>query len=347
MADIRITNCHIHTFTQAHVPRHFPSPLLWPFKKLPILIRFMAFLCRIPGWQGWADALDRLYRFQQEGVAATQEQVLNRILPQYPADTRFVILPVDMSQTRHGRITANLRAQHDELAELAKRHPQQVIPFATCDPRAPGAADEVARCIEDLKFRGLKLYPRTGFAPTHPVLMDQIYPLIQRHNLPVVSHCSRGGVQEKGLSADQGDRLSSPFAFRDVLDDFRGLRVNLAHFGGQTDWRAYADGLGHDEANDNWLVQIRRMIRSGNYPNLWTDISYTLFHFEDFAPFLRIFLEDAQIAQRVLFGSDFYMTRQERLSERAVSFRLRVALGEDLFRRIAETNPAIWLGEKP
>ena len=83
------------------------------------------------------------------------------------------------------------------------------------------------------------------------------------------------------------------------------------------------------------------------YPGLWTDISYTLFAFDALVPFLRLFLEDARLAGRVLFGSDFYMTRLEALSERAVCVRLRVALGEALFRRIAETNPRAWLGEPP
>ena len=39
------------------------------------------------------------------------------------------------------------------------------------------------------------------------------------------------------------------------------------------------------------------------------------------------------------------MTRQEKLSEKAVCIRLRNALGEEVFRQIAEENPAKWLGE--
>ncbi|MFT4151279.1 MAG: amidohydrolase family protein [Paracoccaceae bacterium] len=347
MADIRITNCHIHTFTQAHVPRRFPSVWLWPFRKVPLLIRFLAFLCRLPGWMGWADALDRLWRFQQEAGAKTQEQILNRLVPQYPQATRFVVLPLDMTMTGHGPVRAGLREQHDELAALVRKYPAKLIPFATCDPRAPGAAAEVRRCITELGFRGLKLYPRTGFSPDHPVLMEQVYPLLAERNLPVVSHCSRGGLRGRGISADQGDWLSRPTAFLPVMERFGALRINLAHFGGQTDWRAYAEGVADEDRNQNWLIELREMIRSGLWPGLWTDISYTLFHFEDFAPFLRIFLEDPALARRVLFGSDFYMTRQEALSERAVSFRLRMVLGETLFRQIAEANPAIWLGEVP
>lgn len=352
MSEIRITNCHVHSFTRCHVPRHYPHWALWLFKHVPGLVRLLAFLTRLIGQEALADTLDRLFRFQQESDADRQEQILDRIAPQYPPRTRFVVLPMQMAGSGHGPVAVPLRTQHDELAGLARspRWQGRVIPFATCDPRLPGAADEVRRCLDDLGFRGLKLYPRLGFDPDHPVLMNDIYPMLAARNLPVVSHCSRGGVTGKGIVRPVADGYSSPQAFLPVLRAFPGLRVNLAHFGGATDWKAYVqDGIPPDDPaaeEANWQVAIRRMIQSDQFPNLWTDISYTLFHFDDFIPFLRLFLQDSRVARRVLFGSDFYMTRQEALSERAVCFRLRVALGEDLFRQIAEVNPGVWLGER-
>ena len=50
-----------------------------------------------------------------------------------------------------------------------------------------------------------------------------------------------------------------------------------------------------------------------------------------------------RLRARTLFGSDWYMTRKEALSEREVSIRLRVALGP-VFERIAVENPRAWLG---
>lgn len=352
MPDIRITNCHVHAFTVRHIPSQFPHPAAIPLMRMPGALRVVSFFMRAFGQHPWAEWIDRMHRFHLEATTVRQSEVIDRLIPQYPDNTRFVVLPMQMRPTAGGHIVAELPAQHDELAEMAAdpRYEGRIIPFTTLFPDDEGAVAEVRRCIETLGFRGLKLYPRLGFAPDHPVLMDEIYPMLEERGLPVISHCSRGGVRGRDVVASRADRYSDPAAFKPVLKKFPKLQVCLAHFGGQSDWRAYVQN-GIDPRDPaaraaNWQVAIRDMITSGEYPNLWTDISYTLFQFEDFMPFLKLFLEDERVAARVLFGSDYYMTRQQELSERAVCFRLRVALGEEVFRRIAETNPEIWLGEK-
>ncbi|MBF9035413.1 amidohydrolase family protein [Rhodobacterales bacterium HKCCE2091] len=356
MPDIRITNCHVHLFTNAHVPKHYPHPAVRLLSAVPGFVPGLAAALRLFG-HPWSDTLDRLGRFKAEGDRASQAEVLAAMRQQYPSDTRFVVLPMDMGPIGHGPVAADIRAQHDELSRLnvADDTAAAIIPFATIHPDSPGGAAEVRRCIEDLHFKGLKLYPRLGFPPDHPVLMREVYPLMAERGLPVMSHCSRGGVQGKGVPTHLADRYTDPRAFLPVLREFPTLRVCLAHFGGTRDWRAYVDeGLAPtpEARAANWQTAIRDLICSGDWPNLWTDISYTLFQFDDFVPFLRVFLtgEDehtARLRSRVLFASDYYMTRQERLSERAVCFRLRNTLGEDLFRQLAEVNPEVWLGERP
>ncbi len=356
MSDIRITNCHTHLFHSRHVPEDYPYPALKPFKKMPWLIKALAFSARLIGQPGAADKLDRLYRFQQETDEGSQREILDNLRRHYPSNTRFVVLPMELSAFGFGAPEVPLRDQHDELAQLST-DPEigpSVIPFATIDPRADPNATELWRAIGDLRFRGVKLYPRLGFAPNDPVLMQRVYPRLQDENLPVMSHCSRGGVQGRHLSDYWADRYTEPEAFIPVMRAFPDLRICLAHFGGQRDWHAYVNPDHHDPLDDafnrNWLSSIRTMIGSGDYDGLWTDISYTLFQFEDYAPFLRLFLmgedeESERLRSRVLFGSDYYMTRQEALSEKAVCIRLRNVLGEEIFRQIAEENPAKWLGE--
>ena len=350
MSDIRIVNCHVHTFLSRHVPRQFPFRGAGLFRRMPWLIRLLAKFANWGGWEGLGGVLDRLYQFQQQGERETQAEILDDVKRHYPSNTRFVVLPMDMENIGYGKVPVGLREQHDELYRLRldPRYLGSVIPFATVNPNAPGSIDEGLRAIRELGFEGLKIYPRLGFPPDHPDLMQRVYPEVEARGLPVMTHCSRGGVQGRYVCNYMADRYTSPDAYLTVLRAFPRMRLCLAHFGGQRDWRAYTRGVA-PFGDANWQVRIRRMLADREtYPNLWTDISYTLFHFDEYIPFLRMFLtredeETARLRERVLFGSDFYMTRQEELSEREVCFRLRNALGEEIFRQIAEENPVRWL----
>lgn len=358
MSDIQITNCHVHLFTEKHTPKDYPSKLVAPVKRFPGLAVPIAWALAFLGFQSTADQVRRLRRFQAETRLKGQRDVLANVARHYPGNSRFVVLPMDLSQIGFGEVPVSLRAQHDELADLF-RDPvlkTQVIPFAMIDPRAPDQPSELWRAVDRLGFRGIKLYPRLGYAPDDPMLMADVYPRAEQLGLPIMSHCSRGGVQGRHLPDYHADRFTDPQAFLPVLKAFPDLRICLAHFGGSRDWAAYANpeppNPHADEHVNNWQVSIRRLIGSGAHPGLWTDISYTLFDFEENIPFLKHLLlaendEGHRLRHRVLFGSDYYMTRQEELSEKAVCFRLRNELGEEVFRLIADQNPRVWLGEAP
>ncbi|WP_158976999.1 amidohydrolase family protein [Parasedimentitalea maritima] len=349
MSDIRITNCHIHTFTAQHVPRSFPFPAIRFLRSEPGLILALAKFLRTIGQEHISEQVERLHQFLLQGSRPSQAHILEDVVRHYPRGTRFVVLPMDMSKIERGPVPVGLKNQHDELAQLrdAADPAGSVVPFATVDPRDPTSVAECLRALNELEFEGLKIYPRLGFAPDDPVLMRQIYPRVIELGLPVMTHCSRGGVQGRYVCDYKGDGYTRPHAYLPVLRKFPQMRLCFAHFGGQVDWAAYSNAK-DTRGNENWMEQIREMIGGGEFPNLWTDISYTMFHFEAFAPILRMLLKGDDVASRrlrsrVLFGSDFYMTRQEELSERAVSIRLRNTLGEDLFKQIAQTNPEVWL----
>jgi predicted TIM-barrel fold metal-dependent hydrolase len=88
------------------------------------------------------------------------------------------------------------------------------------------------------------------------------------------------------------------------------------------------------------------------YPNLYTDISYTIFMprirglYIDLVDYLKVLLSSPNIRESVLFGSDYYMVEQEEITEKESSILLRSRLGEDLFKQIAYTNPKKFLGIK-
>jgi len=354
MTQTRIINCHTHSFTLSHVPSEYPFHYAKHFKRRPKLTRWVA---RVARWfldSDEEERLDRLLRFQEEGNQRRQRDILDSVMRHYPGSTRFVVLPMDMELSGYGEAEENIEAQHRELYDLTKldRYKGRVIPFASVHPDRPGAFEIIRRAVDDYGFRGLKIYPKLGYAPDHPVLMQQIYPFIVGRGLPVMTHCSRGGFKHLKWTQDQADAVTRPQAYINVMKEFPEMRLCLAHFGGQQDWADYVnEGYDPDDPKaeeNNWQMAIRGMITSGDYPNLYTDISYTIFHFAEFIPFLRLFLRGddqgtKRLRERVLFGSDFYMTRQEEMSERAVCFSLRNDLGEDTFRQIADLNPNRWL----
>ncbi|MDJ1009288.1 MAG: amidohydrolase family protein [Paracoccaceae bacterium] len=350
-APIRITNCHIHTFTTRHIPRWYPSVFVALLGHVPNLLALWAHAISLILPERGAAAF-RLLSFQREAHRGRQGRIFDELRKQYPKDTRFVVLPMDMARMGYGPVRDGLDRQHEELLEVAAENEGQVIPFATVHPDRDDAAQRVERYL-DAGCKGLKIYPRLGYAPSHPTLMERVYPMLRERDLPVMSHCSRGGVSERGLSRQAGDRLCAPKAALEVLKTYPDLRFCLAHFGGQDDWMDYVKGRvdpRHPDVDDaNWLSAIRRAIGSGDWPGLWTDISYTMFYYDDFTPFLKMFIMGhdpwaARLRERVLFGSDFYMTRNTAMSEREVSVKLRLTLGEDLYRQIAEANPDLWLG---
>ena len=346
--DQTIYNCHIHLFTFDNVPRNFPVPGIGFIRSRPKLIRFIRRVVKFFGGHETADQIERLARMAAEGRSATPERIFNNVAKQYPKGTKFVVLPMDIHSGGYGAPKQDLEGQHDALWQLTQdgAYKDLLIPFAKVPPNNPTALTELRRCVEDKGFKGVKLYPRLGYAPTDDLLRNEVYPYCIKHNLPVLSHCSRGGVFGRYHRGEVGQMLGSPQAFFPVAKEFPELRICLAHFGGSQEWDDYVRGINPFDADarkNNWVTAIYDALKSGDYPNLYTDISYTVFDFEENMPFLSVFLENEAVCKKVLFGSDYYMTKQEDLSERAVSMRLRNALGREKFWQIANANPKAWL----
>ncbi|MEM9782422.1 MAG: amidohydrolase family protein [Pseudomonadota bacterium] len=340
-----ITNCHIHVFTLDHVPNGFLPLgaihlLRQPYVRTPLL--WLAERRIMPA------TLRRAARFGRISALGDQREVFHIVQRYYPKQTRFVILPMDMAFMGKGDPPAPLAQQHDDLAEIRDESDGCAIPFAAVDPRRPDAMEELSRCVETLKFEGLKLYPPLGYPPTHPVLMERIYPYCIEHNLPVMTHCSRGGVTGAGLDQRHHDKMAAPDAFAEVLDRFPTLRVCLAHFGGERDWNDYLQKpkpgplqKATNRIEENWVSRVLDLVVERD--TLWTDISYTAFNFSQNLPALNVFLTDPRVARRVLFGSDYFMTETEATGERRMSIEVRAAIGEARFDLIAKSNPVEWL----
>jgi predicted TIM-barrel fold metal-dependent hydrolase len=361
---VRITNCHVHTFTHEHTPLGFlPRPVTW-LARFGFVRALLSWLARVFDPERktplgrYAQILETSYKKDQAAVFAIVRGF-------YPQGTRFVVLPMDMTHLNAGPVPTSIAEQHRQLARLRDQHPGEIVAFAAVDPRHPDIVASTIDLLENHGFQGIKLYPPTGYHP-YDSRLHELYRYANEQRIPVLTHCSRpASVQYRGTPTpemqkdpEHGDAplnlshdqllsyFTRPDAYLPILRNYPNVNVCLAHVGGAGDWRQYLNHPWNPPAHDpdpNWLARILELIRSGDYPNLWTDIAYTLFAADDYVYLLNALLTDEKIAERVLFGSDFYVVENAALEERRRSLRIRATLGEHVFERIAHTNPEHFL----
>ena len=298
------------------------------------------------------DIFERTARFLKIAEQPTQADVFRQVELQYPEKTTvFVVLPMDMTFMDMGELETPIERQHEELLTLMHAYEGQIIPFYAADPRHEDIVARVKKELAPDRFRGIKIYPNLGYKPDDLRLME-IYKLCIKGNYPVLTHCSPGGIWRYGLSRQERRANSEPENYRRILETkgYRDLKLCLAHFGGADEWVKHLKGRARGDEEQSWVRTIYDMIASGKYPNLYTDISYTVFTpkvqglYVDLVDYLKILLNNPLVQKRVLFGSDYYMVERESLSEKEVSLLLRSRLGEDLYKQIAYTNPREFLG---
>lgn len=81
--------------------------------------------------------------------------------------------------------------ENARLAEVARRHPRRLIPFATVDPKLGlGVVETLDRLLAGGVFRGVKLHPwLQAFAPTAmPEVMIPLLECAASHAVPVLFH---------------------------------------------------------------------------------------------------------------------------------------------------------------
>jgi uncharacterized protein len=336
----RIVNCHVHTFTIDHVPDRFVRFGLMGVLRIETVRRLFAALGRLLPSRLLGERLARFMQFAEVANLSSQRGIFEHLRGFYPSSTRFVVLPMDMTFMGAGPPRRDIDDQHDELLRLADDVGDALIPFCAVDPRWPDVLARVQGLVER-GCRGIKLYPALGYLPTDERLFP-VYEFAQERGLPVIAHCSPGGIRARGLNHAQAAALCHPEHYRAVAEAFPRLRACLAHYGGYPEWQAYRRKNRRARPQPTWVSVISDLLCT--YDNIYADVSYTMFRFQEFVPILKILLTNERLRERVLFGSDYYMVELEEATEREVSIEIRAALGEELFAQIAERNPLRWLG---
>ena len=207
-----------------------------------------------------------------EGEALINDMTANGI-------DKTVILPMDY-WFLYGEHLVPLDKQLKAYASLQKKHPDKIIAFATIDPRRPNAEVMVERAIRDWGFKGLNLYPQTGFFVNEPKtrrVLDKIYDL----GVPLTCHTGQQGPAP--FRAKFGD----PIHLDDIAVDYPNMTIIAGHMAfGWHEQLFYGFGLKYNVAADI---------------SAWQDVARV--NFRKFCTVLRQAL-DRLGKDRVLFGTD-------------------------------------------
>jgi len=190
-----------------------------------------------------------------------------------------VIFPVDFG-LELGDPEVPIKEVNRLYAELGRRHPGKLVPFASVDPRRKGAADIFETCVSEWGMRGLKLHPSAGFYPNQ----KEVYPLLEiaQHNkLPVIIHSG-------SMMVPLRSKYSQTIHLDDLGVDFPDLPIIAAHAGGS---------FGYHQMLSLMSIKL----------NFMADISawqiYAQRDYTGFCRALRKFLDFTE-PERIFFGSD-------------------------------------------
>lgn len=360
--DIQIINCHTHIFNRNIVPDKFLPLILRPIAKLlenNNTANGIGKLLNVLGKKDYAHLVRKYHQFLKIGDLKSQLEIFKLLQGFYPENTKFCVLSMDMEFMKAGNVKTTFKEQLEELAAIKKdpAYKDLIQPFIFIHPERVGLLSIIRKYIEEEYFAGLKMYPPLGYYPFDERL-DQVFAYAEKNQIPITSHCARGGVFYKGEITDEmrkhpmtgkvyqkrrnkffTDIFTDPDNYEYLLAKYPNLKLNLAHFGGFDEWEKYLQNSIDEDNEQSWFEKIRTLLKK--HPNLYTDISYTLFN-KELIPLLKITLQDEALKDKILFGSDYYMVEQE-LSEKQFSINLRANLGEQEYRQIAELNPKVFL----
>jgi predicted TIM-barrel fold metal-dependent hydrolase len=202
----------------------------------------------------------------------------------------------------------------------------------------PNAFEVVQLAIERMGFVGVKLYPPMGFMPLNNSSLDgdtsqfptalvklcngrpgheidkvltRLYAYCDQHRLAIQAHCAN----TIGSEPDYAKR-ADPILWLDVLKNYKGIRLNLGHFGGI--WDFWSDPRCGSNTPTYWPKEIDGMLAGGKHPNLYTDVAdfsgvldrwdsedcSTQDIFSNLAPLLQ---NNPYLRSRLMYGSDWML----------------------------------------
>lgn len=306
-------------------------------------------------------------------LRSTEEQLFDQALKVYQSfdyEPIFNVLMMDMRaiENKKKEDLRSFEAQRDALLNLRDKHSDRILPFIALDPEQnENLEEQFIEAFTEHNFFGVKIYPSLGYWPSHPRLMN-IFKICEEKNIPVTTHCSSGKTRSSSqilkieglemidgtpIEVDRTERLpdhkadtyrlffNGPERWEPVLCHYPKLRLNIAHFGGEHEWKTMLK-----EGKSKWIDTIEKLLMNPAHPNVFADFSFT-FSFKKNNQMLKNWMETKpHIKNQVLNGSDYFLTATERPLKKIIRRYLR-QLGKQHIDQIGNVNAKRFLfGDK-
>jgi len=227
------------------------------------------------------------------------------------------------------------------------------------NPEEFGSLNLVKTAIEYQGFLGVKVYNSLGYRPIGNGLVDaerreifrktgnqiygvftgneidsvlaELYQYCEENGVPITAHCVMDGIEAYPKASYVFCR---PEFWSDVLNQYPGLKVNLAHFG----WNQ-AKGQGY-AGDKSWVKIICQMITL--YDNLYADVSHHrvtqnnkrdmfLSGYREIRKDFRSSNHWSKIKRRLLFGIDWHVIKRVKDYRKFKEAYERILRHDDLF----------------
>ena len=190
-----------------------------------------------------------------------------------------IVLALDAEFMITDGVTA--KEYNDYVAQQLRAYPDRLIGFCGIDPRrGRDAIHELERCVGDLGFRGVKLWPLTGFYPDDPAFYS-FYERVQEMGISILCHTGRG-------PSSTYLKYNRPAYVDTIAVDFPHIPIIMAHIG--IPWTQEAFAV------------------AGKNPNVYVDLSSLQSLYKQAPVVFFQTLSEAKMTcgvEKILFGSDW------------------------------------------
>lgn len=270
--------------------------------------------------------------FLRIALLPTIRHVTDVLMEQLTIQDGVVALMMDI--TNNGSDAKQYEKQLADTSAQVLAYPGRVFPFVAVNTKRPEHFSIMENALNGRGFVGVKLYPSLGYEINSDE-MFKVYSYCEEREIPLLMHCSEGGFN----FTKETYKNSDPMLWDSILSKHPNLKICFGHFGG-------AENISSSTIKE-WTLTILDLMTK--YSRVYADIA---FHSEPmkggegeslYFSNLSLLLSDERYRGRILFGSDYFMSRQ-RLSEKSYWNYFKKNLSDANFQQIAELNPVEYLG---